>query len=74
MTPEIRAALADHIAQYETNWVDSPIPALRGLTPPPSRRKTPPGARTSKGSWPSSRVPVARYTWTPNDYANSFDL
>ena len=22
-----------HIAQYETSWVDSPIPALRGLTP-----------------------------------------
>jgi hypothetical protein len=31
--PEIRGALADHIAQYEANWVDSPIPALRGLTP-----------------------------------------
>lgn len=31
--PEIQAALADHIAQYETNWADSPIPALRGLTP-----------------------------------------
>ena len=30
---EIQAALADHIAQYETNWADSPIPALRGLTP-----------------------------------------
>jgi hypothetical protein len=31
--PEIQAALADHIARYETSWVDSPIPALRGLTP-----------------------------------------
>ena len=31
--PEIQAAIADHIAQYETSWVDTPIPALRGLTP-----------------------------------------
>ena len=31
--PEIQAALTAHIAQYETNWVDTPIPALRGLTP-----------------------------------------
>ena len=31
--PEVHAAIADHIAQYETSWVDSPIPALRGLTP-----------------------------------------
>ena len=31
--PEVQAAIADHIARYETSWVDSPIPALRGLTP-----------------------------------------
>ncbi len=31
--PEIHAALADHIARYETSWVDTPIPALRDLTP-----------------------------------------
>ena len=31
--PAVHAAIASHIAQYETNWADSPIPALRGLTP-----------------------------------------
>ena len=68
--PEIQAALAEHVARYETSWADSQIPALRGLTPrqPP---QTPPGARTSKGSWPSSRAPAARNIWTPNDSANS---
>jgi hypothetical protein len=31
--PEVHAAIASHIAQYETSWVDTPIPALHGLTP-----------------------------------------
>ena len=31
--PEVQAAIASHIARYETGWVDSPIPALHGLTP-----------------------------------------
>ncbi len=31
--PEVHAAMASYIAQYETSWLDSPIPALHGLTP-----------------------------------------
>ena len=31
--PAVHAAIASHIAQYETSWVDTPIPALHGLTP-----------------------------------------
>ncbi len=31
--PEIRAAMEAHMANYEAEWLDSPIPALGGRTP-----------------------------------------
>ena len=30
---EIQQAMADHIAKYEEEWLDLPIPALAGVTP-----------------------------------------
>jgi hypothetical protein len=65
---EIHAALADHIAQYETNWVDSPIPALRGLTPrqaaaDPTRRED---LERLLAEFPSAGSPLhGRPTTTP---------
>ena len=32
-SPEVRAAVTDHIRDYETRWLDLTIPALDGLTP-----------------------------------------
>lgn len=32
-SPEVRAAVADHVRGYETRWLDLEIPALDGLTP-----------------------------------------
>ena len=31
--PEVRAMLEAHMANYETEWLDSTIPALGGRTP-----------------------------------------
>jgi hypothetical protein len=31
--PEIRAAMEAHMANYEAEWLDNPVPALKGLTP-----------------------------------------
>lgn len=31
--PAVRELVADHIARYEQQWLDEPIPALRGRTP-----------------------------------------
>jgi hypothetical protein len=32
-SPEVRAAVAEHVRGYETRWLDLEIPALDGLTP-----------------------------------------
>ena len=32
-SPEVLAAVAEHMRGYETRWIDMPIPALDGLTP-----------------------------------------
>ena len=31
--PSVRAAVEEHLARYETEWLDTPIPALKDLTP-----------------------------------------
>lgn len=33
LPPEVSAALASHIKKLEDSWMDTPIPALRGMTP-----------------------------------------
>ncbi len=68
-SPELAAALEEFIRDYETSWLDQPIPALDGHTPrqaadDPTRR-----ADLIKllDTFPPARAPVAG--WTPTGCA-----
>lgn len=48
--PEVAAALDEYVREYETHWLDQPIPALDGYTPRQATRRSNPPRRPDQAS------------------------